>query len=217
MKTISAVFAVITMFSASAMATSNHNGPSKGGDSNATSISGAVSKAEARSASASKSSSKSKSSATGGNAVAAGGSGGSAVASIAPMSFSFTAPATPSASFVQHDYSGMPNNTPAMGNTYVNSSNGCDGAVGASLVLPGFGGSLSASTLRMMCEGRLNAQAHNALGDQEKAKKVLRVVDEYACSQDAAWAKIAREEGLCKPEEKTASNAQPASSWLGSN
>lgn len=82
MKKISVVFAVITMFSASAMATSSHNGPSKGGDSNATSISGAASKAEARSASTSKSKSSAtggaggNATATGGNATASGGAGG---------------------------------------------------------------------------------------------------------------------------------------------
>jgi len=115
------------------------------------------------------------------------------------MNFSFTAPVGGGNSFVQHDYSGMARQAPAMGNSYVTTSNTCDGASGLGFVFPGGGVNLSGSTLRMMCEGRLNAQAYNALGEHEKAKKVLRVVDEYACSQDEVWAKFAREEGLCKP------------------
>jgi len=225
-----------TLLPAVALATENHgnhNGPSKGGDS--------ASNAEARSASASKSSSKSKSSATGGaggNATATGGnptaSGG--YAAIGPMTFNFTAPAGggtgngggsgggtsgggtggPATAYVQHDYSGMPNNTPSLGSTAFSIYN-CDGAAGAQGVAPGFGLSFNVSVLRMMCEGRANAATHKALGNEDKARLTMKVVDEFACTQNSDWAKIARAEGLCKPEEKTASNAQPASSWLGSN
>lgn len=127
------------------------------------------------------------------------------------MSFNFTSPAgstSPSMSFVQHDYSGMPNNTPAMGNSYISTSNSCDGAVGASLVLPGFGGSVSAATLRMMCEGRLNSQAHKALGQEDKARLTMEVVQEYACEEDAKWAKIARKKGLCEPADEATAIAQ---------
>ncbi len=230
MKKLSVIFAVITMISASAMATSSHNGPSKGGDSNATSISGAASKAEARSASTS----KSKSSATGGaggNATATGGnqtaSGG--YAAIGPMTFNFTAPAAgggtgngggsgggtsgngtggPATTYVQHDYSGVPNNTPSLGSNAFSIYN-CDGAAGAQGVAPGFGLSFNVSVLRMMCEGRANAATHKALGNEDKARLTMKVVDEFACTQNSDWAKIARAEGLCKPEEKTASSAQP--------
>lgn len=112
---------------------------------------------------------------------------------------------TPQPVFVNHDYSGTPQQAPAMGNSYISTSNGCDGAQGLGFVFPGGGVNFSSTALRMMCEGRLNSQAHKALGDEDKARKVMRVVDEYACSQDAVWAKIAREEGICKPE-----TAQPA-------
>ncbi len=127
------------------------------------------------------------------------------------MSFNFTSPTGTngtSTSFVQHDYSGMPNNTPAMGNSYISTSNSCDGAVGASLVLPGFGGSVSAATLRMMCEGRLNSQAHKALGQEDKARLTMEVVQEYACEEDAKWAKIARKKGLCAPADEATAVAQ---------
>ena len=125
------------------------------------------------------------------------------------MNFAFTVPGAsgPSTAFVQHDYSGMPQQAPAMGNSYINTSNGCDGASGLGVVFPGGGVNFSSTALRMMCEGRLNSQAHKALGDEDKARRVMRVVDEYACSQDAVWAKIAREEGLCKPD-----TAPPATS-----
>ena len=145
--------------------------------------------------------------ATGGNSSATGGGGGAggsstAVASVGTMNFAFTTPTTsgPSTAFVQHDYSGMPQQAPAMGNSYVNTSNGCDSASGLGFVFPGGGVNFSGTALRMMCEGRLNSQAHKALGDEDKARRVMRVVDEYACSQDAVWAKIAREEGICKPD-----------------
>ena len=126
------------------------------------------------------------------------------------MSFNFTAPPTsaPSAKFVNHDYSGMPNNTPAMGNSYISTSNSCDGAVGISLALPGFGGGLSAAKLRMMCEGRLNAQAHKALGQEAKAQLTMEVVQEYACEEDSTWAKIARKKGLCAPADEATAVAQ---------
>jgi hypothetical protein len=135
--------------------------------------------------------------------------GGTAIASVGAMNFAFTVPAAsgPSTAFVQHDYSGMPQQAPAMGNSYISTSNGCDGASGLGVVFPGGGVNFSSTALRMMCEGRLNSQAHKALGDEDKARKVMRVVDEYACSQDAVWAKIAREEGLCKPD-----TAPPATS-----
>lgn len=145
--------------------------------------------------------------ATGGNSSAAGGGGGAggsgtAVASVGPMNFAFTTPAAsgPSTAFVQNDYSGIPRQAPAMGNSYISTSNGCDAASGLGFVFPGGGVNFSGTALRMMCEGRLNSQAHKALGDEDKARKVMRVVDEYACSQDAVWAKIAREEGICKPD-----------------
>lgn len=138
-----------------------------------------------------------------------GGAGGSAIASVGAMNFAFTVPAAsgPSTAFVQHDYSGMPQQAPAMGNSYINTSNGCDGASGLGVVFPGGGVNFSGTALRMMCEGRLNSQAHRALGDEDKARRVMRVVDEYACSQDAVWAKLAREEGICKPD-----TAPPATS-----
>lgn len=194
----------------------NHgnNGPKNGSSTaNSTSTSGAFSAAGAVAGSAS------ISGATGGTSTASGGqggaggsaAGGTAVASVGAMSFNFTTPlgsTSPSASFVQHDYSGMPNNTPAMGNSYISTSNSCDGAVGASLALPGFGGSVSAATLRMMCEGRLNSQAHKALGQEDKARLTMEVVQEYACEEDAKWAKIARKKGLCAPADEATAVAQ---------
>ena len=181
----------------------NNNGPKNGGSTaNASSSSGAFSAAGAVAGSAS------VSGATGGTSNASGGQGGTAVASVGAMSFNFTAPTGPSMSFVQHDYGGMPNNTPAMGNSYISTSNSCDGAVGASLVLPGFGGSVSAATLRMMCEGRLNSQAHKALGQEDKARLTMEVVQEYACEEDAKWAKIARKKGLCAPADEATAVAQ---------
>lgn len=126
-------------------------------------------------------------------------------ASIGAMSFNFITPTgSTGLSFVNHDYSGMPQQAPAMGNSYINTSNSCDSASGLGFVFPGGGVNFSSTALRMMCEGRLNSQAHKALGDEDKARKVMRVVDEYACSQDAVWAKIAREEGLCKPDTASA-------------
>lgn len=138
--------------------------------------------------------------ATGGGGGAGGN--GTAIASVGAMNFAFTTPAAsgPSTAFVQNDYSGMPRQAPAMGNSYISTSNGCDSASGLGFVFPGGGVNFSSTALRMMCEGRLNSQAHKALGDEDKARKVMRVVDEYACSQDAVWAKIAREEGICKPD-----------------
>jgi len=208
----------LSMIAGQAIATSsnhgnhgNNNGP-KGGNTSTTSSSsaGAIAAAGAIAGSSS------ISSAVGGNASASGGAGGqggqggkggsaaggTAVASIAPMNFAFTIPSasSPSTAFVQHDYSGMPQQAPAMGNSYINTSNTCDGASGLGVVFPGGGVNFSSTALRMMCEGRLNSQAHRALGDEDKARKVMRVVDEYACSQDAVWAKIAREEGICKPD-----------------
>ncbi len=142
--------------------------------------------------------------ATGGTSNASGGSaaGGTSNASVGAMNFAFTVPGAsgPSTAFVSHDYSGMPHQAPAMGNSYISTSNGCDGASGFGVVFPGGGVNFSSTALRMMCEGRLNSQAHKALGDEDKARRVMRVVDEYACSQDAVWAKIAREEGICKPD-----------------
>lgn len=139
---------------------------------------------------------------TGGSAMGGSAAGGTAIASVGAMNFAFTVPgaAAPSTAFVSHDYSGMPQQAPAMGNSYINTSNGCDSAAGLGFVFPGGGVNFSGTALRMMCEGRLNSQAHKALGDEDKARKVMRVVDEYACSQDAVWAKIAREEGICKPD-----------------
>lgn len=173
----------------------NNNGPKNGGSTaNSTSASGAFSAAGAVAGAAS------ISGATGGTSNASGGQGGTAVASVGAMSFNFTTPTGPSTSFVNHDYSGMPQQAPAMGNSYISTSNTCDGASGLGVVFPGGGVNFSSTALRMMCEGRLNSQAHKALGDEDKARKVMRVVDEYACTQDATWAKIAREEGLCKPD-----------------
>ncbi len=154
--------------------------------------------------------------ATGGNSSAtggAGGGGGTAIATISPMNFAFTVPTAsgPSTSFVNHDYSGLSRQAPAMGNSYVNTSNGCDGAQGLGFVFPGGGVNFSSTALRMMCEGRLNSQAHKALGDEDRAKKVMRVVDEYACSQDAVWAKLSREEGICKQDTSPpATSTNPA-------
>lgn len=192
----------------------NNNGPKNGGSTaNSTSASGAFSAAGAVAGAASISGATGGTSNASGGQGGAGGSaaGGTAVASVGAMSFNFTSPAgstSPSMSFVQHDYSGMPNNTPAMGNSYISTSNSCDGAVGASLVLPGFGGSVSAATLRMMCEGRLNSQAHKALGQEDKARLTMEVVQEYACEEDAKWAKIARKKGLCEPADEATAIAQ---------
>lgn len=192
----------------------NNNGPKNGGSTaNSTSASGAFSAAGAVAGAASISGATGGASNASGGQGGAGGSaaGGTAVASVGAMNFSFTSPAGstgPSMSFVQHDYGGMPNNTPAMGNSYISTSNSCDGAVGASLVLPGFGGSVSAAKLRMMCEGRLNAQAHKALGQEAKAQLTMEVVQEYACEEDSTWAKIARKKGLCAPADETAAVAQ---------
>lgn len=145
------------------------------------------------------------------------------------MTFNFTAPAAgggtgngggsgggtsgngtggPATTYVQHDYSGVPNNTPSLGSNAFSIYN-CDGAAGAQGVAPGFGLSFNVSVLRMMCEGRANAATHKALGNEDKARLTMKVVDEFACTQNSDWAKIARAEGLCKPEEKTASSAQP--------
>lgn len=143
---------------------------------------------------------------TGGNAA-----GGTANASIGAMNFSFTqAPGStsPAYSFVKSEYTG-PNNTPAMGNSYISTSNICDSGTGLGLALPGFGGQLSISQLRMMCEGRLNAQAHNALGQTEKARLTMEVVQEFACEENATWAKIARKKGLCAPAEESAAVTKP--------
>lgn len=189
----------------------NNNGPKNGGSTaNSTSASGAFSAAGAVAGAASISGATGGTSNASGGQGGAGGSaaGGTAVASVGAMSFNFTAPTGPSMSFVQHDYGGMPNNTPAMGNSYISTSNSCDGAVGASLVLPGFGGSVSAATLRMMCEGRLNSQAHKALGQEDKARLTMEVVQEYACEEDAKWAKIARKKGLCAPADEATAVAQ---------
>jgi len=155
---------------------------------------------------------------TGGVASATGGTGGTAVASIAPMNFTFTTPAAtgPSTAFVQHDYSGMPRQAPAMGNSYISTSNTCDSATGIGVVFPVGGINFSRMALRMMCEGRLNSQAHKALGDEDKARKMMRVVDEYACTQDSTWAKIAREEGICKPDTTPpATSTNPAFNSAG--
>ncbi|HXK62107.1 MAG TPA: hypothetical protein PLP42_19650 [Acidobacteriota bacterium] len=195
----------------------NNNGPKNGGSTaNSSSASGAFSAAGAVAGAASISGATGGTSSASGGQGGAGGSaaGGTAVASVGAMSFNFTSPAGStgsngtSTSFVQHDYSGVPNNTPAMGNSYISTSNSCDGAVGASLVLPGFGGSVSAATLRMMCEGRLNSQAHKALGQEDKARLTMEVVQEYACEEDAKWAKIARKKGLCAPADEAAAVAQ---------
>lgn len=184
----------------------NNNGPKNGGSTaNSSSASGAFSAAGAV--------------ATGGTSSASGGqggaggsaAGGTAVASVGAMNFTFApSPSAtgPSTAFVNHDYSGMPNNTPAMGNSYISTSNSCDGAVGISLALPGFGGGLSAAKLRMMCEGRLNAQAHKALGQEAKAQLTMEVVQEYACEEDSTWAKIARKKGLCAPADEATAVAQ---------
>lgn len=142
-----------------------------------------------------------------------GGAGGNAIASIGDMNFAFTVPTTsgPSTTFVQHDYKGVPQQVPAMGNSYISTSNGCDGASGLGFVFPGGGINFSTTALRMMCEGRLNSQAHKILGDEDRARRVMRVVDEYACTQDATWAKLAQEEGICKPskEVNTVSSTNP--------
>ena len=184
----------------------NNNGPKNGGSTaNSSSASGAFSAAGAV--------------ATGGTSSASGGqggaggsaAGGTAVASVGAMNFTFApSPSAtgPSTAFVNHDYSGVPNNTPAMGNSYISTSNSCDGAVGISLALPGFGGGLSAAKLRMMCEGRLNAQAHKALGQEAKAQLTMEVVQEYACEEDSTWAKIARKKGLCAPADEATAVAQ---------
>jgi hypothetical protein len=194
-----------------------HYGHNKKGGS---ATSGSSSSSGATAAAGAIAGSSSFSDATGGTASALGGSasGGTAIASIAPMNFSFTVPAASgtSTSFVQHDYSGMPQQAPAMGNSYISTSNTCDGAQGLGVVFPGGGVNFSSTALRMMCEGRLNSQAHKALGDEDKARKVMRVVDEYACTQDATWAKIAREEGLCKPDTTpAATGANPVFSSAG--
>ena len=60
----------------------------------------------------------------------------------------------------------------------------------------------------MMCEGRLNAQAHNALGQTEKARLTMEVVQEFACEENATWAKIARKKGLCAPADELTAVAQ---------
>lgn len=144
----------------------------------------------------------------GGNAAGGTATGGTATSSVGAMTFNFTDPSSPSLSYVNHDYSGMPNNTPAMGNSYISTNNTCDGAASASVVAPGFGLSFSASALRMMCEGRLNSQAHKALGQEDKARLTMEVVQEYACEEDAKWAKIARKKGLCAPAEEATAVAQ---------
>ena len=192
----------------------NNNGPKNGGSTaNSTSASGAFSAAGAVAGAASISGATGGASNASGGQGGAGGSaaGGTAVASVGALNFTFTpspSATSPSTAFVQHDYGSMPNNTPAMGNSYISTSNSCDGAVGASLVLPGFGGSVSAAKLRMMCEGRLNAQAHKALGQEAKAQLTMEVVQEYACEEDSTWAKIARKKGLCAPADEATAVAQ---------
>ena len=192
----------------------NNNGPKNGGSTaNSSSASGAFSAAGAV--------------ATGGTSSASGGqggaggsaAGGTAVASVGAMNFTFApSPSAtgPSTAFVNHDYSGVPNNTPAMGNSYISTSNSCDGAVGISLALPGFGGGLSAAKLRMMCEGRLNAQAHKALGQEAKAQLTMEVVQEYACEEDSTWAKIARKKGLCEPADEPKATASAPAIFISS-
>lgn len=197
-----------SMLAGQVFATGNNSGPTNGGSTaNASSASGAFSAAGAVAGSAS------ISGATGGASNASGGSaaGGTAVASVGAMSFNFTTPTGstgPSTSFVNHDYSGMPNNTPAMGNSYISTSNTCDGAASAAVVAPGFGISFSASALRMLCEGRLNSQAHKALGQEDKARLTMEVVQEFACEENATWAKIARKKGLCAPADEATAVAQ---------
>ena len=143
-----------------------------------------------------------------GGAGGAGGAGGSSYASIAPMTFNFTAPSGPSTSFVNHDYSNVPNNTPSLGNSYISTSNLCDSGSGAGIAFPGFAGQFTISQLRMMCEGRLNAQAHKALGQEDKARLTMEVVQEFACEENATWAKIARKKGLCAPADEPTAMAQ---------
>lgn len=217
MKTLATIFASLFIASA-ACAGEQHGGQhgKPGSDDRKTTQTTSVNQsARSESRAQSRAVSRSSSISTGGIATASGGAGGSAVggaavSSVGAMSFNFTAPPTsaPSATFVNHDYSGMPNNTPAMGNSYISTSNSCDGAVGISLALPGFGGGLSAAKLRMMCEGRLNAQAHKALGQEAKAQLTMEVVQEYACEEDSTWAKIARKKGLCAPADEATAVAQ---------
>ena len=188
-----------------------HNNNNNGNKPNTTSSSqaGAVAAAGAVAGAAS------ISGATGGNSSATGGqggnaAGGTAVASIGAMNFNFTAPPSSTGltnSFTKSEYTG-PNNTPSLGNSYISTSNICDSGSGGGIALPGFAGQLTFSQLRMMCEGRLNAQAHNALGQTEKARLTMEVVQEFACEENATWAKIARKKGLCAPAEESAADTK---------
>ena len=60
----------------------------------------------------------------------------------------------------------------------------------------------------MMCEGRLNAQTHKVLGQEEKARLTMEVVQEFACEENSTWAKIARKKGLCAPVDEPTAVAQ---------
>ncbi len=77
-------------------------------------------------------------------------------ASIGAMSFNFITPTgSTGLSFVNHDYSGMPQQAPAMGNSYINTSNSCDSASGLGFVFPGGGVNFSSTPEKRASANRI--------------------------------------------------------------
>ena len=134
-----------------------------------------------------------------------GGNGGQGGSATANPNANGSTPA-PAASELKVDYGGKINNVPALSNTYVSTSNTCDGYTGITAAIAGGGFGLNFASKRMHCELRLSGMAYQAMGNQIKAEKMIDYSVLLLCKEDSAFAKIADE---CR-EAKEGSTDAPA-------
>lgn len=100
------------------------------------------------------------------------------------------------------DNGGKINNVPALSNTYVSTSNTCDGYTGLTAAIAGGGFGLNFASQRTFCELRLAGMAYQAMNETTKAVRMIDLSVQLLCKADSNLAKLAVEE--CKVVQEKA-------------
>jgi hypothetical protein len=99
------------------------------------------------------------------------------------------------------DNGGKINNVPALSNTYVSTSNTCDGYTGLTAAIAGGGFGLNFASQRTFCELRLAGMAYQAMNEPVKAVRMIDLSVQLLCKSDSNLAKLAVEECKEVPEK----------------
>lgn len=102
------------------------------------------------------------------------------------------------------DNGGKINNVPSLANTYVSTSNTCDGYTGFTAALAGGGFGLNFASQRTFCELRLMGMAYQAMNEPVKAIRMIDLGFQLLCKENSNLAKIAEE---CKEAQEKAPDA----------